>query len=236
LDFVSCYLDDILIASRSAEEHIQHLATVLARLKKQQLLARETKCAFFMAEIKFLGYIFRVSAQGKAVDSSKTAALRQLPAPDTIVELQRWLGAVDYCSAFISKFAEITVLLTELLKALPAQVRSKSKAKLEWLPIHQTAFEAIRHALAAPPLLRILYPKLMCKVLVDASKVALGGVLEQEEHDQLRPVAYYSRELTPAETRYTTRERECLAVKQCLVVWRHYLLGVPSLSSLTMKD
>jgi transposase InsO family protein len=225
LDFVSCYLDDILIASRSAEEHLQHLATVLARLKQHQLLARETKCAFFMTEIKFLGYIF--SAKGKAVDFSKTEALRQLPAPDTIVELQRWLGAVNYYSAFIPNFAEITAPLTDLLKALPAQVRRKSKAKLEWLPLHQTAFEAIRQALAAPPLLRIFDPKLPCKVSVDASKVALGGVLEQEEHDQWRPVAYYSRKLTPAETRYTTRERECLAVKQCLVVWRHYLLGAP---------
>ena len=62
---------------------------------------------------------------------------------------------------------------------------------------------------------------------MDASKVALGGVLEQAEHGIWRPVAYYSRKLTPAETRYTTRERECLAVKQCLLVWRHYLLRAP---------
>ncbi len=62
---------------------------------------------------------------------------------------------------------------------------------------------------------------------MDASKVALGGVLEQEEQGVWRRVVYYSRKLTPAETRYTARERECLAVKQCLVVWRHYLLGAP---------
>lgn len=225
LDFVSCYLDDILIASRSADEHLQHVAIVLERLKKHQLLARETKCAFFMSEIKFLGYVF--SAQGKSVDTSKTAALRLLPAPDTVVELQRWLGAVNYYSSFIPRFAEITAPLTDLLKALPAHARRKSKAKLEWRPVHQTAFEAIRDALATPPVLRIFDPKLPCKVSVDASKVALGGVLEQLEDDFWRPVAYYSRKLLPAETRYTTRERECLAVKQCLVVWRHYLLGAP---------
>ena len=225
LDFVSCYLDDILIASRSAEEHLEHVAIVLERLQKHKLLARETKCAFFQTEIKFLGYIF--SAQGKAVDPSKTEALRFLPAPDTIVELQRWLGAVNYYSTFIPNFAAITAPLTDLLKAIPDQVRRKSKAKLEWLPQHQTAFAAIRAALAAPPLLRLFDPQLPCKVSVDASKVALGGVLEQAEHGMWRPVAYYSRKLTPAETRYTTRERECLAVKQCLVVWRHYLLGAP---------
>ena len=115
LAFVSCYLDDILIASRSAEEHLQHVAIVLERLRKHKLLARETKCAFFMTKIKFLGYVF--SAEGKAVDPSKTEALRLLPAPDTIVELQRWLGAVNYYSAFIPRFADITAPLTDLLKA-----------------------------------------------------------------------------------------------------------------------
>ena len=79
-------MDDILIASRSAEEHLQHVAIVLDRFQKYKLLARETKCAFFMTEIKLLGYVF--SAAGKAVDPSKTEALRLLPAPDTIVELQ----------------------------------------------------------------------------------------------------------------------------------------------------
>jgi hypothetical protein len=225
LDFVSCYLDDVLIASRSAEEHLKHLQIVFERLHKHRLLARETKCAFYMSEIKFLGFVF--SAQGKAVDSSKTAALRVLPVPDTVVELQRWLGAVNYYSTFIPHFADITAPLTDLLKSHPDKVRRKSKAKLEWLQVHQDAFEAIRAALASPPLLRLFDPALPCKVSVDASKVALGGVLEQEEHGLWRPVAYYSRKLLPAEQRYTTRERECLAVKQCLVVWRHYLLGAP---------
>ena len=121
-------------AMTMAEEHLQHVAIVLERLQKHQLLARETKCAFFMTEIKFLGYVF--SAAGKAVDAGKTAALRLLPAPDTIVELQRWLGAVNYYSSFIPKFAEITAPLTDLLKAVPAQVQRKSKAKLAWLPVH----------------------------------------------------------------------------------------------------
>jgi len=85
----------------------------------------------------------------------------------------------------------------------------------------------VRDKLAAPPLLRLFDPALPCIVSADASKIALGGVLEQEEAGVRRPVAFYSRKLTPAEQRYTTRERECLAVKQCLSVWRHYLLGAP---------
>ena len=76
-------------------------------------------------------------------------------------------------------------------------------------------------------MLRLFDPELPARVGADASGVAIGGVLMQEEKGVWRPVAYYSRKLSPAEQRYTTRERECLAIKQCLVEWRHYLLGAP---------
>ncbi len=112
-----------------------------------------------------MGYV--LSASGKAVDPSKTEALRLLPAPDSIVELQRWLGAVNYYGAFIPRFADITAALTDLLKAVPAQVQCQSKANLAWLPVHQAAFEAIR----APPLLCLFDPQLSCRISVDASKV-----------------------------------------------------------------
>ena len=225
LDFVSCYLDDVLIYSRSVEEHLSHVSRVLERLHQHRLIARESKCSFFLTEIQFLGFVF--SQQGRAVDSSKTAALCLLPPPDTVHELQRWLGAVNYCSPFILRFADLTAPLTDLLRGVPKKSQRKSKAKLNWSPIHQESFEAIRAALAKPPLLRLFDPSLPCIVSADSSRSALGGVLEQEENGIRRPVAYYSRKLSPAKQRYTTRERECLAVKQCLLVWRHYLLGAP---------
>ena len=113
---------------------------------------------------------------------TRTKRLDIVWARSPLPELQRWLGAVNYYSSFIPRFAEITAPLTDLLKAVPAHLQRKSKAKLAWSQVHQTAFEAIREALAAPPLLRLFDPQLPCKVSVDASKVALGGVLEQEEH------------------------------------------------------
>jgi hypothetical protein len=225
LDFVSCYLDDVLICSRKAEDHLAHVTQVLERLQQHRLIARETKCSFFMSQINFLGFVF--SQHGRAVDSSKTAALCLLPPPDTVHELQRWLGAVNYYSPFIPHFADLTAPLTDLLRGHPEKAQRKSKARLPWRPEHQAAFEAVREALARPPLLRLFDPALPCVVSADCSRVAIGGVLEQEENGLRRPVAYYSRKLSPAEQRYTTRERECLAVKHCLLVWRHYLLGAP---------
>lgn len=224
-DFVSAYLDDIMIASKTEEEHLQHLALVFARLREHGLIARESKCAFFQTEIKFLGYMF--SANGKAVDPHKTSALREVPPPATVHALQQWLGAVNYYSSFIPQYAHISAPLTDLLKGTASSRQRKNLSKLLWRDEHQHAFERLKAALVAPPVLRLFDPKLPTRVAADSSGFAVGGVLEQLEDELWRPVAYYSRKLTPTEQRYTTRERECLAIKQCLMEWRHYLLGAP---------
>ena len=138
-----------------------------------------------------------------------------------------WLGMVNYYSQFIHRFAHIIAPLTDLLQNHPSKGKHNSMAKIQWGVEHQQAFEQLNQALAAPPVLKLFDPACPTKVLADASKVAIGGVIEQEHSGVWHPVAFYSRKLTPTETRYTTRERECLAVKQCLVVWRHYLLGAP---------
>ena len=102
-----------------------------------------------MSKINFLGYVF--SAEGKAVDPDKTSAILQMAPPNTVHELQRWLGAVNYYSVFIAKYAEITAPLTDLLKGSSATKKKKCVAKLPWADIHQSAFETIRAELASPP-------------------------------------------------------------------------------------
>jgi putative transposase len=139
LEFVSCYLDDIMIASKSEEEHLQHIDIVLQRLQQYNLLVRETKCAFFMSEIKFLGYVF--SAQGKAVDQSKITAIRQVPRPDTVHDLQRWLGQVNYYSMFIPKYAEMIAPLTDLLKGTSS---TKKKAVSDAVRMANAPPESVR--------------------------------------------------------------------------------------------
>ena len=181
-------------------------------------------CLFHVRD-QFLGYVF--SGQGKAVDPAKTSAILQLARPETVHELQRWLGQVNYYSMFIPKYAELIVPLTNLLKGTSSTKKKRCLVRLDWREPQQQAFAAVRAALAAPPLLKLFDPSLPSKVAADASGVAVGGVLLQQHAEIWHPVAYYSRKLSPTEQRYTTRERECLAVKQCLVEWRHYLLGAP---------
>ena len=128
---------------------------------------------------------------------------------------------------FIPKYAELVAPLTDLLKGTSSSKKKRCLVLLEWQGPQQQAFDAVRAALAAPPILKLFDPALPSKVAADASAVAVGGVLLKQHEDMWHPVAYYSRKLSPTEQRYTTRERECLAVKQCLVEWRHYLLGAP---------
>ncbi len=93
--------------------------------------------------------------------------------------------------------------------------------------MHQDAFETFRAALTTPPMLMLFDPLLPSRVGADASGVAIGGVLTQEEKSVWRPGAYYSRKLSTAEQRYPNSERGCLAIEQCLVQWQHYFLGAP---------
>jgi hypothetical protein len=133
--------------------------------------------------------------------------LQQLAPPQTVHEIQRRLGMVNYYRSFIPKYAAITALLTDVLNAHPAASRPRSGARLQWLPAHQQAFYVIREALATPPVLRLFDPQLPSRVEANSSGVALGGVLKQEFESVWHPVTYYSRKLTPAETRYTTPSR-----------------------------
>lgn len=151
------------------------------------------------------------------MDPSKTTALLTIAPPTTVHALQQWLGAINYYSGFIDKYAHIIAPLTDLLKGTQSSRKRKCLARIPWTAIHQEAFEAIKAALASPPVLRLFDPQLPSRVGADSSSLAVGGVLEQLEDGVWRPVAYYSRKLSPAEQRYTTRERECLALKQCLV-------------------
>ena len=117
LDFVSCYLDNILIASNSEEEHLRHLKIVLDRLQEHQLIEQVSNCAFFLEEIQLLG--LRFSAQGRAVGLEKTVAIRQMASSSNVHWLQSWLGMANDYSPFTPKYVHLTSTLTDFLRNHP---------------------------------------------------------------------------------------------------------------------
>ena len=209
--FVFVYLDDILIASSSPEEHLQHLNLVLEKLTEYDLYAKPTKCKFNQSEVKFLGHI--VNKDGIKPDPAKTAVVRDYPMPSNVSEVRTFLGMLNFFRKHIHRFADFTLPFTKLLrKGVPFDTSTP--------PVHE-AFAAIKAALVNAAHLALPDFKEPFQVITDASNHCLGAILLQHG----RPLAYESRKLNDAERNYSTHERELLAIVHALKVWRCYLEG-----------
>ncbi len=208
--FVLVYLDDILVYSKSPEEHEKHLALVLERLQQHKFYAQLHKCHFALPEVEFLGHM--VSKDGIRVDPRKVKIVQDWPVPGTVSQLRSFLGLANYFRRFIDKFSET---------ARPLHALTGKDVTWRWSLTCQLAFEELKRKLTEAPVLRAPDFNLPFEVIADASDFTLGAVLLQEG----RPVAYESRKLTPAEINYVTGEKELLAVVHALTVWRCYLDG-----------
>ena len=112
--FVVCYLDDLLVYSRTREEHLQHLRLVFEVLRREQLYAKKSKCLWAQSQVEYLGHI--VSADGIRMDPRKSGAVRDWPTPVNLQELRKFLGLTNYFRNFISRFSILAVPLTDLTR------------------------------------------------------------------------------------------------------------------------
>jgi len=112
--FVVVFIDDILIYSRTHEEHVEHLRIVFGILREKQLFAKLSKCDFWMREVQFLGHV--ISTQGIAVDPAKVEAMIQWECPKSVTEIQSFVGLVGYYRRFIEGFSKIVAPLTHLTR------------------------------------------------------------------------------------------------------------------------
>ena len=225
--FVLVFLDDILVYSRTLEEHKEHLRTVLQRLREQKLFAKLSKCCFFRQEVEFLGHF--VGRAGVRMVEGKVAAVDRWPTPTTQKEVEQFLGLAGYYRRFIAGFSKIASPLSELCGTLKAAKggaqRTPPKKRFEWGDEQQQAFEQLKAAVASAPCLAIPDPKREFIVHTDASGYATGAVLMQQFDEGLRPIAFLSKKMTKAERNYPVHEQELLAILNALKAWRHYLGG-----------
>ncbi|KAI2668804.1 Transposon Tf2-11 polyprotein [Labeo rohita] len=215
--WVIVYIDDILIYSSSLTEHIKHVRSVLQRLIAHQLYAKEEKCEFHQDNISFLGYI--INADGVAMDEKKVNAVLKWPRPNTLRELQRFLGFANFYRRFIRHFSSVAAPLTAMVK--------KGSSRLAWSQPALQAFDDLRQRFTTAPILHHPDPEKPFIVEVDASSTGVGAVLSQRQGDPAKmfPCAYYSHKLSPAERNYDVGNRELLAIKLALEEWRHWLEG-----------
>ena len=211
--YVVIYLDDILIFSKTPEEHVAHLREVLSILRANRLYAKLSKCDFNMSQVLYLGHV--VSRDGLQVDPKKVSIVQNWPAPKDIHELRCFLGLTNYFRTFIQGYARRVMPLTKL---------QSPKRAFVWDEDCQIAFDGVKHDLTHAPVLKSPDLNQPFELVNDACDLGIGAVLMQDK----RPVAFESRKLIPAELNYTTTEKECLAVIHALKVWRCYLEGQPA--------
>lgn len=219
LDFVYVYLDDILIFSSSPEEHLKHLRLVFERLKQFGLLLNLSKCKFMKSEINFLGYTVNQDGSKPSKDSVQTVL--DFPKPKTVVQLRRFLGIINTYRRSIPHAAETHAPLNEYI----CGSTKNDQREIEWNAGSEAAFEKAKNDLANVALLSHPSVDAETRLVTDASNFAMGAVVEQLQSNEWKPLGFFSRKFTPAQTRYSTYDRELTAIYESIKYFKHFLEG-----------
>ena len=202
--FTAAYIDDVLVFSQDRQQHEQHLGQVLQKLAQHNLRVKLKKCSFYRAEMPFLGHV--LGGGCVRVESEKIEALERWNRPlTTVKQVRQFLGMASYYRMFVPGFATLVAPLTHM---------TRKDARVVWSPEAQEAAQNVIKALQRAPALLVWSSRRKARVTTDASLVGVGALLEQfdENDSQWKPVAYWSKKLLPAQTRYHATDREWLAV------------------------
>jgi len=207
--FVVVYFDDILIYSRSLDEHVVHLSSVLTALRSHHLFAKLAKCTFCVDEVVFLGFV--VGREGVKVDQEKVRAIQEWPTPTSASEVRSFHGLASFYRRFVRDFSTI---------AAPLNALTKKNVKFVWSEEQQKSFDVLKHALTTAPTLALPNFDLTFEIECDASGFGIGSVLMQNK----KPIAYFSTRFNASQMNYPIYDKELYAIIRTLEVWQHYLL------------
>uniref|UniRef100_A0A1X7SMY3 Reverse transcriptase domain-containing protein n=1 Tax=Amphimedon queenslandica TaxID=400682 RepID=A0A1X7SMY3_AMPQE len=217
--FVSAYLDDIIVFSESFEEHAKHLERVLLRLREAGLTAKPQKCILGTDHCSYLGHIIGGGKVQPELD--KLHAVKEYPVPKTKKEVRGFLGLAGYYRRFIPNFSAIASPLSDLTKKM-------EPTAVKWTTSCDKAFNLLKDLLCQSPVLHSPDFSKEFILQTDASERGVGAVLSQLDNEgRDHPIAYFSKKLLPREERYSTIEKECLAIKLGIHAFKVYLLGKP---------
>lgn len=211
---VYVYLDDIIIYGKTIMDHNNTLCEVMMALKKYNLQLKITKCNFFAKEFDYLGFV--IAADGIKVNQKKVEAIREFPTPKNEKQIQSFLGLINYYRRFIKDLARLAKPLTTLLK---------TEVPFVWTETTQRAFDTLRQTLIENVVLKFPNFDELFYVTTDASDIAIGAVLSQGELPNDRPIHFFSRTLNDAQKRYSTIQKELLAIVEAIKTFRVYLYG-----------
>jgi hypothetical protein len=203
------FFDDLLIYSKTWEEHLRHVDQILSIMEEKSLYAKESKCEFGMIEVLYLRHI--IEEKGVQVHQEKIIAIREWPTLKTLTELRGFLGLCTYYSKFVKGLSQLCTPLNDLTK----------KESFKWSDEAQAMMEKMKEVMSTCPVLSLLDFGIPFTLECDSSGEGIGAVLMQNRH----PIAYESQKLKGPELLYNIYNKEMLAIMHALAKFRQYLVG-----------
>lgn len=213
---VFSYMDDIICATDTFEEHLKCLEQIALRLRKGNLTVSVEKSKFCQKELKYLGFI--LSETGINVDPERVRAILEFPSPKNVKGVRSILGMFEWYRRFIVNFSIKAAPITDLLK--------KTNSKFKWTEEAESAFNLLKTALTSAPILATPDFDLKFTIQTDACDEGMGAVLTQVQDGCERVIEYMSQKFSSAQKKYSTTEKECLAVILAVEKYRCYIEGV----------
>jgi hypothetical protein len=208
--FVIVYLDDILIFSKTEEEHLRNLTLVMRRLQQEKLLINLKKSSFIKKELIDLGFV--ICSNELKMDPEKVKEIRDCSSPKNINEVRSFHGLAIFYQKFIKNFSGISAPMMDVVK--------KRHKSFHWIEEAKKSFKLLKEKITGQPVLVLPYFSKLFQGICDASGFAIGVVLIQDN----RPIAYFNEKMNDAKVKYSTYDKEFYAIIHALKKWRHCLI------------
>ena len=219
-DFAANYLDDIIVFSRTAEDHMEHLEKIFEALQVADLKIKVSKCEFFKKHILYLGFL--IGETGICCDRSKVEAINKITTPTSIEELRQFNGMCLYYCKFMSHHSDISKCFNDM---------AKKGATFNWTKECNAAFKLLKEKLIEDPVL--ISPQVDKDYVIhcDASKYNYSGILQQTRPgtEELAPVAYFSGNFDKTQVKWNITEKEAYAIYKSVKKFTFYITGAKTM-------
>ncbi len=212
------YIDDIVVLGRSEEEFLKNLDAVLARLEEYGIAIKPSKCRLGVQAVEYVGLV--ISGEKLEMTAERKRAIADIKLPQAVTKLRSFLGLLNYFRDHIRGYADLTAPLYEVLQGNPSK-----RASINWTAELETIFEQCKQAAANAETLYHMEPEGEVRLYTDASERAMGGVITQLQRGIERPILFLSKKLSNTQQRYSTSDKEMLAIFHCIRSGHQLLAG-----------
>jgi len=215
-DFAKVYIDDVLVVSKTWDVHVRHLRCVFEALRQAGLMAKREKCVFGKRKLEFLGHV--IGDGVVSVPEARVRVIREHPVPVTRKQLRGFLGLVGFYRRFVAGIHRWTSVLTP-------HTSGSGSGRIAWTSPMRKAFRELCFCVSDFVVLCVPRKDDVFMLECDASGTGVGAVLSVVRDEETLPVAFFSKQLKGAQTRYAAQELECLAVVEAVQHFAYYLYG-----------